>query len=73
MAELPAAADDEWQFTIRAYVDTHVRFKNLTVVYTNDPIWVENSIHTMEQLLVYDKYKVVSFDLEYTGGHVGYD
>ena len=69
MVELPAAADDERQFTIRAYVDTHVRFKNLT----DDPIWVENSIHTMEQLLVYDKYKVVGFDLEYTGGRVGHD
>ncbi|KAE8816982.1 hypothetical protein D1007_05172 [Hordeum vulgare] len=27
----------------------------------------------MEQLIVGDKYKVVSFDLEYTGGRVGHD
>ncbi|KAE8815301.1 hypothetical protein D1007_07266 [Hordeum vulgare] len=67
MVELPAAADDERQFTFHAYMDTHVRFKNLTVVYTNDSVWVENSIYTMEQLLAFDKCKVVGFDPEYTG------
>jgi hypothetical protein len=45
---------------------------SLSVVYTNDPIWVENSIEAMERLLAADKYKVVGFDLEYTRAHVGY-
>ena len=46
-------------------VDTHVREKELTVVYTIDPAVVEDSINTMEQLLAKDdKYKVVSFDLQ---------
>ncbi|KAE8813981.1 hypothetical protein D1007_08906 [Hordeum vulgare] len=71
---LLAAFDDEWQFTIRAYVDTHVRFKDLFAVYTNDrPVWVKNSIHTMKQSLADDKYKVVGFNLEYTSGRVGHD
>ncbi|KAE8785637.1 hypothetical protein D1007_40617 [Hordeum vulgare] len=73
MAALRAAANDEWRFTIRAYVNTHIRFKDLSMVYTNDPVWVENSIHTMEQLIVDDKYKVVGFDLDYTGGRAGHD
>ncbi|KAE8792628.1 Serine/threonine-protein kinase [Hordeum vulgare] len=46
----------------------------LTVVSTNDPTVVEDSINTMERLLAMDdKYKVVGFDLVYTGGHAGHD
>ena len=63
---LRAAADDEQKLTMRAVVDTHRRFMDLSVVYTNDPVWVEHSIHIMELLLAADKYKVVGFDLEYT-------
>ncbi|KAE8772109.1 hypothetical protein D1007_55953 [Hordeum vulgare] len=73
MMELPAADNDERKFTVRAYVDTQVRFKTLMVVYTNDSFWVENTMHIMEQLISFDKYKVVGFDLPYTGGHVGLD
>ena len=47
---LRAAADDEQQFTMRAVVDTHRRFMDLLVVYTNDPVWVEHSIHIMEHM-----------------------
>ena len=44
------------------------------MVYTNDPVVVVNSINTLEQLLAEDdKYKVVGFDLEYTGGRAGHD
>ena len=63
---LRAAADDEQQFTMRAVVDTHRRFIDLSVVYTNDLVWVEHSIHIMELLLAKEKYKVVGFDLEYS-------
>ena len=45
---LRAAADDEEQFTMRAVVDTHRRFMDLSVVYTNDPVWVEDYINTVE-------------------------
>ena len=48
---------------MHAIVDTHRRFTELSVVYTNNQIWVENSIHTMELLLATEKYKVVGFDL----------
>ena len=68
---LRAAADDEQQFTMRAVVDTHRRFMDLSVVYTNDPVWVEHSIHIMELLLAEEKYKVVGFDLEYTRARAG--
>ncbi|KAE8814796.1 hypothetical protein D1007_07796 [Hordeum vulgare] len=55
-------------------VETHMRKMDLTVVYTNDSVMVKDSINTMEQFLVEDdKYKVVCFDLAYTGGHVGHD
>ena len=71
---LPAADDDDGrQFTTPHIVDTHVRGKDLSVVYTNEPVSVESSIHTMEQLLAEDEYQVVGFDLEFTGGRVGYD
>src|SRR6266511_2709132 len=63
---LRAAADDEQQFTMHAVVDTHRRFTDLSVVYTNNPVWVEHSIHIMEFLLAEEKYKVVGFDLVYT-------
>ena len=63
---LRAAADDEQQFTMRAVVDTHSRFMDLSMVYANDPVWAEHSIHIMELLLAEEKYKVVRFDLEYT-------
>src|SRR4051812_12175931 len=68
---LRAVADDEQQFTMRVVVDTHRMFMDLSVVYTNDPVWVEQSIHIMELLLTKEKYKVVGFDLEYTRAHVG--
>ena len=68
---LRAAADDEQQFTMRAVVDTHRRFMDLSVVYTNDLVWVEHSIHIMELLLAEEKYKVVGFDLEYTRARAG--
>ena len=35
---LRAAADDEQPFTMYAVVDTHRRFMDLSVVYTNDPV-----------------------------------
>ncbi|KAE8768924.1 hypothetical protein D1007_59541 [Hordeum vulgare] len=55
-------------------VEIHMRKMDLTVVYTNDPVMVENSINTMERLLAEDdKYKVVGFDLTYTGGRAGHD
>ena len=56
---------------MRAVVDTHRRFMDLSVVYTNDPVWVEHSIHIMELLLAKDKYKVVGFDLKYTRARAG--
>ncbi|KAE8792823.1 hypothetical protein D1007_32597 [Hordeum vulgare] len=44
-------------------VETHMRKTDLAMVYTNDPVMVENSINTMEWLLAEDdKYKVVGFD-----------
>ena len=71
---LPAADDDNGgQFTTHHVVDTHVRGKALSVVYTNDPVSVESSIQTMEQFLAEDKYRVVGFDLEYTIGRAGHD
>ncbi|KAE8790322.1 hypothetical protein D1007_35378 [Hordeum vulgare] len=63
MVALPAAADDKRKFTICTYMYTHVRFKDFSMVYINDPVWVENSTHTMEQLLANEKYKVAGFDL----------
>ena len=68
---LRAAADDEQRFTMRAMVDTHRRFMDLSMVYTNDPVWVEHPIHIMELLLFEEKYKVVGFDLEYTRARAG--
>ena len=68
---LRAAADDEQQFTMRAVVDTHRRFMDPSMVYTNVPVWVEHSIHIMELLLAKEKYKVVGFDLEYTRARAG--
>ena len=68
---LRAAANDEQQFTMRAMVDTHRRFMDLSVAYTNDLVWVEHSIHIMELLHVEEKYKVVGFDLEYTSARAG--
>ncbi|KAE8816396.1 hypothetical protein D1007_05999 [Hordeum vulgare] len=56
------------------HVDTQLRNMDLTVVYTNDPAVVENSISTTERLLVADdKYKVVGFDLAYTDSHARHD
>ena len=68
---LRAAADDEQQFTMHAVVDTHRRFTDLSVVYTNDPVWVEHSFYIMELLLAEEKYKMVGFDLEYTRARAG--
>ena len=71
---LPAADDDNGrQFTTHHVVDTHVRGEALSVVYMNNPVSVESSIQTMEQLLAEDKYQVVGFDLEYTISRAWYD
>ncbi|KAE8812646.1 hypothetical protein D1007_10347 [Hordeum vulgare] len=64
--ELRMAAKDEEQFIMHAIVNTHRRLTELSVMYTNNPVWVEHSIHIMELLLAEEKYKVVRFDLEYT-------
>ena len=69
--ELRAAADNEQQFAIQAVVDTHRRFEELLVVYTNHLVWVEHSIHIMELLLADEKYKVVGFDIEHTRTRAG--
>ncbi|KAE8815456.1 putative methyltransferase PMT27 [Hordeum vulgare] len=64
---LPAADDDnKGKFTTHHIVDTHVRGKDLLVVYMNESVSVERSIQTMEQLLHEDKYQVVNFNLEFT-------
>ncbi|KAE8781674.1 hypothetical protein D1007_45067 [Hordeum vulgare] len=69
-----AAAGAGRQFTIVLKLDTHIMKANFEVLYTNDSDIVENSINTLEQLLDEDdKYKVVGFDLEYTGDHAGHD
>ncbi|KAE8807962.1 hypothetical protein D1007_15642 [Hordeum vulgare] len=68
---LREAADDEKQFTMHAVVDTHTRFTELLVVYTNNPVWVEYFNHIIELLLDEEKYKVVGFDLEYTRARSG--
>ena len=71
---LPAAEDDNGrQFTTHHVVDTHVRGKDLSVVYTNELVSVKCSIQTMEQLLAEDKYQVVGFDLKFTSGCAGQD
>ena len=56
---------------MRAVVDTHRRFMDLSMVYTNEPVCVEHSIHIMALLLAEEKYKVVGFDLEYTRARAG--
>ena len=72
--ELREADDDNGgQFTTIHVVDTHIRGKALSLVYTNDPVSVESSIQTMEQFLAEEKYQVVGFDLEYTIGRAGHD
>ena len=64
---LPVVDDSNGgQFTMHHVVDTHVRGKALSVVYTNDPASMESSIQTMELFLADDNYQVVGFDLEYT-------
>ncbi|KAE8798885.1 hypothetical protein D1007_25854 [Hordeum vulgare] len=69
-----ADVGSERQFTIIVKVDTHIRKTNLSVVYTNDPVVVGSSINTLEQLLAEDdNYKVVGFNLDYTGGRAGHD
>ncbi|KAE8779392.1 hypothetical protein D1007_47604 [Hordeum vulgare] len=56
------------------YVDTHIRKMDLMVVYTNDPLVVEDSINTMERfIVVVYKYKVVGFDLVYRDTRAGHD
>ena len=52
---LRAVSDNEQQFTMRAVVDTHRRFMDLSVVYTNEPVWAEHSIHIMELLLAEER------------------
>ncbi|KAE8798548.1 hypothetical protein D1007_26225 [Hordeum vulgare] len=55
-------------------METHMRKMDLTMVYNNGPVMVEDSIDTMEQLLLEDdKYKVVSFHLAYTNGRAMHD
>ncbi|KAE8805503.1 hypothetical protein D1007_18427 [Hordeum vulgare] len=68
------ASGAEQLFAIIVKLDTHIRKTDLSVVYTNDLVVVENSVNTLEHLLAKDgKYKVVGFDLEYIGGCVGHD
>ena len=70
---LPAADDDNGgQFTTHHVVDTHMRGKAFSVVYTNDSVSVESSIQTMEQFLAADKYQVVGFAHKYTNGRRGH-
>ena len=46
---LPVADNDKsGKFTMHHVVDTHVRGKALSVVYTNDLVSVESSIQIME-------------------------
>ncbi|KAE8787951.1 Serine/threonine-protein kinase [Hordeum vulgare] len=73
MALLATDDDNGGQFTTHHVVTTHVRGKGLLVVCTNEPVLVERSIQTMEELLAEDKYQVVGFDLEFTSGRVGQD
>ncbi|KAE8776898.1 hypothetical protein D1007_50392 [Hordeum vulgare] len=55
-------------------VETHMRKMDLMMVYTNDPVMMEDSINTMERFLVEDdKYKVFGFGLAYTGSRVVHD
>ncbi|KAE8770468.1 hypothetical protein D1007_57773 [Hordeum vulgare] len=61
---LRVAANEEQQFTMHVVVDTHRRFMELLVVYTNNPVWVDLSIHIMELLLAEEKYMVVELNLE---------
>ena len=56
---------------MHAVVDTHRRFVELSVVYSNNPVWVEHSIHIMELLFAEEKYKVVGFDPDYTRARAG--
>ncbi|KAE8775943.1 hypothetical protein D1007_51468 [Hordeum vulgare] len=50
---------------------THKRFTEPSVVYTNNPVWVDHSIHITEMFLAEEKYKVVGFVLEYTCARSG--
>ncbi|KAE8782896.1 hypothetical protein D1007_43685 [Hordeum vulgare] len=68
---LRLAANDKQQFSMHVVVDTHIRFTELSVVYTNEPVWVEHSIHIMEMPLAEEKCKVVGFDLEYRCAYFG--
>ncbi|KAE8789536.1 putative methyltransferase PMT27 [Hordeum vulgare] len=71
---LPAADNDnKGNFAMHHVVDTHVRGKDLSVVYTNEPILVESSIQTMEKFLAEDKYQVVGFDLKFSNGRAEKD
>ncbi|KAE8806130.1 hypothetical protein D1007_17732 [Hordeum vulgare] len=54
-------------------VDTHVRGKDLSMVYTKESVLMESSIQIMDYLLVEDKYQVVGFDLEFTIGRARQD
>ncbi|KAE8815258.1 hypothetical protein D1007_07390 [Hordeum vulgare] len=67
-----AVAHAERQFASIVKVDT--RKTDLSVVYTMDPVMVENNTNTLEQQLAEDdKYKVVNFDLEYISGCSSHD
>ncbi|KAE8778538.1 hypothetical protein D1007_48558 [Hordeum vulgare] len=67
------SSDAAMEFDVHI-VETHMRKMDLAMVYTNDPVMVEDPINTMEKLLAEDdKYKVVVFDLAYIGGRVGHD
>ena len=54
-------------------VETYTRETDLSVVYTIDPVVVDDYINIVEQLLARDKYKVVGIDLQYTVGCPGID
>ena len=49
-------------------LETHARETDLSVVYTIDPVVVDDYINIVVQLLARDKYKVVGIDLQYTAG-----
>ncbi|KAE8803386.1 hypothetical protein D1007_20737 [Hordeum vulgare] len=55
-------------------MENHMRKMDVTMVYTKDPVMVEDSINTTERFLGVDgKYKVIAFDLAYIDGRAGHD
>ncbi|KAE8782901.1 putative methyltransferase PMT27 [Hordeum vulgare] len=73
MVLLVADDDNGGQFTTHHVVDTGMREKDLLVVYMNEPVSVESSVQTTDQLLAEDKNHVVGIKLKFTGGHAEQD